>query len=265
MQQGVSTICSEHLTLAGITRDHPHGAFRACTGVHASAEMQSFTAHTTAVSLSFVLRTMEGVLLAHNVSAPVAVAGGSETVRVGCTLSSSEPLDLWNTFNFSANRTVHAPTGLYHPLNMHNVHVCRPESCTDREFPSLCCVLRPIAVALLTYVPLRYLVSATIVAVGPRGRSVGPARFGLPWGGHSVNAALTLDQANVTAGFRTTGWGAKFRLNHREMQLRGFSHHDNFAGVGVAMPARVFLFHAQASRALGGNFWRVSSSVAYWQ
>ena len=67
-----------------------------------------------------------------------------------------------------------------------------------------------------------------------------------------------MDEANVTCGFRKTAWHDKFWLNGAETQLRGFSHHDSFAGVGVAMPARVFLFHAQVNRALGGNFWRMS-------
>jgi hypothetical protein len=67
---------------------------------------------------------------------------------------------------------------------------------------------------------------------------------------------LIMDEVNVTCGFRKTAWREKFWLNGNETQLRGFSHHDSFAGVGVAMPARVFLFHAQVNRALGGNFWR---------
>lgn len=81
--------------------------------------------------------------------------------------------------------------------------------------------------------------------------SVGPLSTPLVW----MNAS---DEVNVTCGFRQTSWAGKLRLNDAQRQLRGFSHHDNFAGVGVAMPARVFLFHAQAHRALGGNFWRMS-------
>ena len=72
------------------------------------------------------------------------------------------------------------------------------------------------------------------------------------------SAASAMDEVNVTCGFRKTAWHDKFWLNGAETQLRGFSHHDSFAGVGVAMPARVFLFHAQVNRALGGNFWRMS-------
>ena len=42
------------------------------------------------------------------------------------------------------------------------------------------------------------------------------------------------------------------------MILRGFSDHNSFAGVGVAVPARVNLFRAQMLRAVGGNTWRMS-------
>ena len=69
---------------------------------------------------------------------------------------------------------------------------------------------------------------------------------------------VVLDEVNATCGFRTTSWKSKFWLNGNETQLRGFSHHDTFAGVGAAIPARIFLFHAQQNRALGGNFWRMS-------
>ena len=72
----------------------------------------------------------------------------------------------------------------------------------------------------------------------------------------AVDGPMPLDEVNMTCGFRKTAWREKFWLNGDETQLRGFSHHDSFAGVGVAMPARVFLFHAQVNRALGGNFWR---------
>ena len=71
-----------------------------------------------------------------------------------------------------------------------------------------------------------------------------------------------MDALNVTSGFRTTSWGVDdgFRLNGEITKLRGFSHHHTFAGLGAAMDGieRLHLFRAQASRALGANFARLS-------
>jgi beta-galactosidase/beta-glucuronidase len=41
-------------------------------------------------------------------------------------------------------------------------------------------------------------------------------------------------------------------------KVRGFCDHNNFAVVGMAVPERVNLFRAQASRAVGGNGRRTS-------
>ena len=40
--------------------------------------------------------------------------------------------------------------------------------------------------------------------------------------------------------------------------IRGFSNHNDMAGVGAAVPARLNLFRAQMLRAVGGNTWRMS-------
>ena len=69
-----------------------------------------------------------------------------------------------------------------------------------------------------------------------------------------------LDAHSVSAGFRQTRWsGASgFSMNGNAFKFRGFSHHNSFTGVGVAIPDRIHLFRAQASRAVGGSFWRMS-------
>ena len=69
-----------------------------------------------------------------------------------------------------------------------------------------------------------------------------------------------LDSLNVSAGFRQTDWTVEpgFKLNGHVIKFRGFSHHNSFTGVGVAIPDRIHLFRAQASRAVGGSFWRMS-------
>ena len=69
-----------------------------------------------------------------------------------------------------------------------------------------------------------------------------------------------LDARNFSAGFRATAWSAErgFSLNGQPLRQRGFSHHNSFAGAGVALPARLDLFRVQVSRALGANTWRMS-------
>eukprot|EP01064_Diplonema_japonicum_P003557 TRINITY_DN12287_c0_g1_i1.p1 TRINITY_DN12287_c0_g1~~TRINITY_DN12287_c0_g1_i1.p1 ORF type:complete len:928 (+),score=259.37 TRINITY_DN12287_c0_g1_i1:61-2784(+) len=75
---------------------------------------------------------------------------------------------------------------------------------------------------------------------------------------YRVLVSMAGDAVNVTTAARTVDWKQKLYLNNEEMQLRGFSHHNSFAGVGVAMPTRLALFRAQSQKALGGNFWRMS-------
>jgi beta-galactosidase/beta-glucuronidase len=69
-----------------------------------------------------------------------------------------------------------------------------------------------------------------------------------------------VDSLNASVGFRTTKWNGHtgFALNTQPLNLRGFSHHNSMAGLGVAIPPRVYLFRVQASRASGSNIWRMS-------
>lgn len=68
------------------------------------------------------------------------------------------------------------------------------------------------------------------------------------------------DNVTQSCGFRSTRWDADhgFFLNGKHTQFRGFSHHNSFAGFGVAIPDRINLFRVQASKALGGSMWRMS-------
>jgi beta-galactosidase/beta-glucuronidase len=72
--------------------------------------------------------------------------------------------------------------------------------------------------------------------------------------------ASMVDSLTASIGFRTTKWDGQtgFALNEQPLKLRGFSHHNSIAGLGVAIPARVYLFRVQASRASGSNIWRMS-------
>jgi beta-galactosidase/beta-glucuronidase len=69
-----------------------------------------------------------------------------------------------------------------------------------------------------------------------------------------------VDSLNASVGFRTVKWDGQigFALNEKRLNLRGFSHHNSIAGLGVAIPPRVYLFRVQASRASGSNIWRMS-------
>ena len=69
-----------------------------------------------------------------------------------------------------------------------------------------------------------------------------------------------LDEVNSTFGIRGTHWDANrgFSLNGEAVKIRGFCHHDDFTGVGMAMPDRISLLRVMQTRALGGNAWRMS-------
>ena len=71
---------------------------------------------------------------------------------------------------------------------------------------------------------------------------------------------MVLDAVNVTIGARRTKWDPDngFYLNDAHFIWRGFNNHNDFAGVGMAVPDRVNLFRAQSMRAVGANAWRMS-------
>ena len=47
-------------------------------------------------------------------------------------------------------------------------------------------------------------------------------------------------------------------VNAQRVRLKGFCNHNDFTGVGVAVPPRINLYRAQALRWAGGNAWRMS-------
>eukprot|EP00118_Oscarella_pearsei_P001518 m.7665 g.7665 ORF g.7665 m.7665 type:complete len:973 (+) comp19344_c0_seq1:163-3081(+) len=75
-----------------------------------------------------------------------------------------------------------------------------------------------------------------------------------------VTGSNPADSVNVTIGFRHTRWDSDtgFYLNDLSFKWRGFCDHNDFTGVGVAIPDRVNLFRAQMVKAVGGNAWRMS-------
>jgi beta-galactosidase/beta-glucuronidase len=74
------------------------------------------------------------------------------------------------------------------------------------------------------------------------------------------SAGSIVDDLNVTTGFRSLHYDSTngFALNGEHFKVRGFCDHTNFAVVGMAIPPRINLFRAQASRAVGGNGRRTS-------
>lgn len=75
-----------------------------------------------------------------------------------------------------------------------------------------------------------------------------------------MSGSQLMDAVNTTVGFRRTQWDADtgFYLNDMPFKWRGFCDHNDFTGVGVAVPDRINLFRAQTLRAVGGNSWRMS-------
>jgi hypothetical protein len=71
---------------------------------------------------------------------------------------------------------------------------------------------------------------------------------------------IIADSVNVSIGFRSTRWDPDegFFLNGIHFTWRGFNNHNNFAGVGMAVPDRINLFRGQSMRAVGANSWRMS-------
>ena len=88
-----------------------------------------------------------------------------------------------------------------------------------------------------------------------------------PYSGGSVSAAGNVEETPrpvpTAAAHRTTRDShikkqSDDALSCVVCQVRGFCDHTNFAVVGMAVPPRVNLFRAQASRAVGGNGRRTS-------
>ena len=82
---------------------------------------------------------------------------------------------------------------------------------------------------------------------------------------YDVQATIIVNQQEVdriatSHGVRSLRYDADegFFLNEDHFKVRGFCDHNSFAIVGMAVPQRVSLFRAQASRAVGGNGRRTS-------
>ena len=76
----------------------------------------------------------------------------------------------------------------------------------------------------------------------------------------SLSDHCILGNATHMIGVRKTRWDpdSGFFLNEKRFTWRGFNNHNDFAGVGVAIPDRINLFRGQMMRAVGANSWRMS-------
>lgn len=74
------------------------------------------------------------------------------------------------------------------------------------------------------------------------------------------SGASVIDSVSVPVGFRAIRYDSNqgFFLNEKRFKVRGFCDHNNLGVVGMAVPDRLNLFRAQASRAVGGNGRRTS-------
>jgi beta-galactosidase len=76
----------------------------------------------------------------------------------------------------------------------------------------------------------------------------------------TAGAAKTVDAANVTIGVRSAIFDANagLLLNGLPHQIRGFSQHQDFGGLGTAVPDRVQRYRVESLRALGMTGWRTA-------
>jgi beta-galactosidase len=71
---------------------------------------------------------------------------------------------------------------------------------------------------------------------------------------------VLLDSVKETFGIRKFAWtnDGGFSLNGRPLKVKGFCNHQDFAGVGVAVPDDLQAYRVHTLRAMGANAWRTS-------
>ena len=73
--------------------------------------------------------------------------------------------------------------------------------------------------------------------------------------GAVAKGGVAMDAVNTTFGVRSVAWSPDrgLLLNEQRVKMRGFCNHENFAGVGSAIPERINLFRLQQLRGGGGK------------
>jgi beta-galactosidase len=69
-----------------------------------------------------------------------------------------------------------------------------------------------------------------------------------------------VDQIDTDFGVRTIRFDVNrgFFLNGKPLKIKGTCNHQDFAGVGIALPDRIYAWRAQKLKEMGANAWRCS-------
>lgn len=75
-----------------------------------------------------------------------------------------------------------------------------------------------------------------------------------------VADSRAVDDVDTRFGIRTVRFDAEkgFSLNGKPLKLNGTCNHQDFAGIGSALPDRIHDFRVNALKAMGANAWRSS-------
>jgi len=76
----------------------------------------------------------------------------------------------------------------------------------------------------------------------------------------NVKTGQLIDTVSTTFGVRTVRWDAKkgFFLNERPVKIKGSANHQDFAGVGTAVPDAMQTFRVLKTKEMGANAWRTA-------
>jgi beta-galactosidase len=75
-----------------------------------------------------------------------------------------------------------------------------------------------------------------------------------------LSDSLPVDSVDTTCGFRTINFDAQkgFFLNDQPLKLQGTCNHQDFAGVGVAVPDSIWEFRVRKLKEMGSNAYRTA-------
>lgn len=78
-----------------------------------------------------------------------------------------------------------------------------------------------------------------------------------------TRGSATNDVYETTFGIRTLAWDAKngLLLNGQRVELRGMCNHQDYAGVGLALPDRIQYYRVERLKEMGCNTWRTSHNT----
>jgi hypothetical protein len=112
-------------------------------------------------------------------------------------------------------------------------------------------------------IPRPYLYSVTVTVL-TKSHGTKVAVMSVPPDMNNSSTAVAGDMVVLPLGVSSNVWTADdgFHLNGKRVQIRGFCDHDNWGGLGMAVPDRLQLFKAQLLRSVGANGRRFSHNAA---